>query len=212
MNFKEKLRSAFFKIRTKLLVGAIVILVLIVPMAVVPISIGLHDAATQVEDTSESISDKEKKNIEEDDEDGESEGDDENALMDNPEFNEDVNTGREIMEYNWDVFYKDLGTYITSPIEGLEKCFTAEYFPSFFKGLRILFYLYVLAGLIGFIKAIPKHTYSDIEHGSSKWSEGGEQYGVLSNKKGIILAEKNYLPVDKRGNVNVLVVRRFWCW
>ena len=31
-------------------------------------------------------------------------------------------------------------------------------------------------------------------------------------KKGIILAENHYLPVDKRGNVNVLVVGRFWFW
>ena len=30
--------------------------------------------------------------------------------------------------------------------------------------------------------------------------------------KGIILAEKHYLPVDKRGNVNVLVVGRFRFW
>ncbi len=34
----------------------------------------------------------------------------------------------------------------------------------------------------------------------------GEQYQILNNKKGIVLAENNYLPVDKRGNVNVLVV------
>lgn len=34
----------------------------------------------------------------------------------------------------------------------------------------------------------------------------------LNNKRGIILAEKEFLPVDKRGNVNVLVVGRFWCW
>ena len=62
------------------------------------------------------------------------------------------------------------------------------------------------------MKAIPKHEYEDIENGSSDWSENGEQYQVLSKNKGIVLAEKNYLPVDKRGNVNVLVVRRFWCW
>ena len=54
--------------------------------------------------------------------------------------------------------------------------------------------------------------FDDIENGSSDWAENGEQYRVLSKKSGIILAEKNYLPVDKRGNVNVLVVRRFWCW
>ena len=71
---------------------------------------------------------------------------------------------------------------------------------------------YFLISLIGIIRAIPKHEYSDIEHGSSDWCEGGEQYKILSPNKGIILAEKNYLPVDKRGNVNVLVVGRFWFW
>lgn len=53
---------------------------------------------------------------------------------------------------------------------------------------------------------MPKHRYDNIEHGSSDWSENGEQYQVLSKKSGIILAENNYLPLDKRGNVNVLVV------
>ena len=65
---------------------------------------------------------------------------------------------------------------------------------------------------IGFVKTAPKNEYSDIEQGSSDWSKGGEQYKVLSKNKGIILAENNYLPVDKRGNVNVLVVGRFWIW
>ena len=70
-------------------------------------------------------------------------------------------------------------------------------------GLTII---YMIFFAIGFIRTMPKHQYSDIEHGSSDWSEHGEQYQVLSSKKGIILAENNYLPVDKRGNVNVLVV------
>ena len=75
-----------------------------------------------------------------------------------------------------------------------------------------IFIICGLAALIGIAKAFPKHEYQDIENGSSDWCEGGEQYRVLSKKSGIVLAEKNYLPVDKRGNVNVLVVRRFWCW
>ena len=66
--------------------------------------------------------------------------------------------------------------------------------------------------LIGLSKAVPKNEYSDIEHGSSDWSEGGEQYRILSKNKGIILAQKNYLPIGKRGNLNVLVVGRFWFW
>ena len=61
-------------------------------------------------------------------------------------------------------------------------------------------------------KTAPKNEDSDIEHGSSDWSKNGEQYRVLSNKHGIILAQNNYLPVDKRGNVNVLVVGRIRFW
>ena len=96
---------------------------------------------------------------------------------------------------------------ITSVGENLGKIFTSDYIGTFGKiegyvsiGVLILF-------VIGLIKSMPKNEYTDIEHGSSDWATG-EQYSVLSKKKGIILAEKHYLPVDKRGNVNVLVVGR----
>ena len=71
---------------------------------------------------------------------------------------------------------------------------------------------YLIIAVIGIIRTAPKHEYDKIEHGSSDWAENGEQYKVLSKKKGIILAEDNYLPLDKRGNVNVLVVGRFRFW
>ena len=71
-------------------------------------------------------------------------------------------------------------------------------------GLFSVFYAIIMT--IGLIKSAPKNEYTDMEHGSSDWSRNGEQYTVLNSKKGIILAENNYLPVDKRGNVNVLVV------
>lgn len=90
-------------------------------------------------------------------------------------------------------------------------------FPKGHAGLyfKILGYFsigYWLLAIVGIVRARPKHEYSDIEHGSSDWSEGGEQYKILSKHSGIILAQNNYLPVDKRGNVNVLVVGRFWFW
>ena len=37
-------------------------------------------------------------------------------------------------------------------------------------------------------------------------------YKVLNKKEGIVLAENNYLPVDKKGNVNVMIIGRFRCW
>ena len=70
----------------------------------------------------------------------------------------------------------------------------------------------MLAVTLGIAKAMPKHEFDGIENGSSDWCTNGEQYSILSNKAGLILAEKNYLPVNKRGNVNVLVVGRIWCW
>ena len=48
--------------------------------------------------------------------------------------------------------------------------------------------------------------YQDIEHGSADWAKNGEQYSILSKKEGIILAKENFLPLNKRGNINVLVV------
>lgn len=94
----------------------------------------------------------------------------------------------------------------------LGKTFTAEYLGTYASSLLKFSILYAIFVLVGLIKTAPKHEFADIEHGSSDWSKNGEQYRVLSDKKGIILAQNNYLPLNKRGNVNVLVVGRIWIW
>ena len=109
------------------------------------------------------------------------------------------------------VLFSQIFTNIQKPFS----CFKESMADYFVEYLGILKYYLLICGvyiLVGLSKAIPKHEYQDIENGSSDWCENGEQYTILNKKKGIILAEKNYLPTDKRGNVNVLVVRRFWCW
>ena len=111
----------------------------------------------------------------------------------------------------WYVFFTQMFENIQHPFEAIGYCFT-EYFGEYLKALQIYLLITAFFALIGIIRALPKHEYEDIENGSSDWSQNGEQYTVLNKKEGIVLAEKNYLPVDKRGNVNVLVVRRFWCW
>ena len=58
----------------------------------------------------------------------------------------------------------------------------------------------------GYSRMSIKGKYYDIEHGSSDWSSNGEQYKILSEDKGLILAKGNYLPLDKRGNINTLIV------
>ena len=102
--------------------------------------------------------------------------------------------------------------YISKPFSTFGKTFTPEYFSSFIGILWKYTLVYLIIAAIGIIRNAPKGEYEDIEHGSSDWSKNGEQYRILSNKKGIILGEDNYLPVDKRGNVNVLVVGRFRFW
>ena len=84
--------------------------------------------------------------------------------------------------------------------------FSRSLFGKFLGNLFFVTIIYGIFFVIGFLRTMPKNQYDNIEHGSSDWSERGEQYQILSNKEGIILAENNYLPVDKRGNINVLVV------
>ena len=108
-------------------------------------------------------------------------------------------------------FFMKMG-YLTKVGDNITSVFSKTYFPAFWTGTKYFVLFSIFFIFIGVYKALPKHEFDDIENGSSDWAQGGEQYRVLSKKEGIILAEKNYLPVDKRGNVNVLVVRRLWCW
>ena len=111
--------------------------------------------------------------------------------------------------FSLETFFNQISVNITNPLGTLGKIFTTQgathNFISLLLGFTI-FYLVVI--IIGTIKSAPKNEYTDFEHGSSDWSQKGEQYQILSRNKGIILAEDNYLPDDKRGNTNVLVVGR----
>ena len=98
--------------------------------------------------------------------------------------------------------YENIG----QPFNSIFRVFTPEYIAGFFRTLLTFSIIYIIAMTIGIIKMWPKSEYDTIEHGSSDWSENGEQYKVLDSKKGILLAEKNYLPVTKRGNTNILVI------
>lgn len=164
MGFFDKLKVAFRKIKTKLIVYLVVILVVAV-MGVAPLALSI-----------------------------------EQGLI----------VSRAGGDF-WTEFFTKIYYNIQKPLESLSQCF-ATCLPTYWETFKYYLLVSLFFALIGIIKAIPKHEYENIENGSSDWSENGEQYTVLNKKKGIVLAEKNYLPVDKRGNVNVLVVRRFWCW
>ena len=112
---------------------------------------------------------------------------------------------------NMDMFVESITGNIGNPFGNIGKAFSGTYIGAFLKGDLYLILALLIFGSIGVVKTLPKNEYSSIEHGSSDWATG-EKYMTLSKNKGILLAEKHYLPVDKRGNTNVLVVGRFWFW
>lgn len=114
--------------------------------------------------------------------------------------------------HNGTIFFEEIFKNIAKPHQTIGKVFIEGATQEFFKLLGGTTLVFGIFFLIGMARTAPKNEYSDIEHGSSDWSQRGEQYRILSDKQGIILAEDNYLPVDKRGNVNVLVVGRIRFW
>lgn len=110
------------------------------------------------------------------------------------------------------VFLETFIEAITNPFGTLGSIFESGASETYFTTLLVVTIFYAVCFFIGFTRSAPKNEFTDIEHGSSDWSQRGEQYTVLSKNKGIILAEDNYLPLDKRGNINVLVVGRIRIW
>lgn len=113
--------------------------------------------------------------------------------------------------FNNDRFFEALFSSFGSIGSNIGKIFRPTYSAIYWKVEGYVTIGVLIMTVVGIVKLMPKNEYTDIEHGSSDWADG-EQYSVLSKKKGILLAENHYLPVDKRGNVNVLVVGRFRIW
>ena len=108
--------------------------------------------------------------------------------------------------FDMDAFFNYFSKAVANIGDGFQSMVKHNLIFAYLKNLLGLTLLYILVIVVGIIRTMPKHRYDDIEHGSSDWSSHGEQYQILNRKEGILLAENNYLPVDKRGNVNVLVV------
>ena len=107
------------------------------------------------------------------------------------------------------VIYNYLNNIIKLPIVSVMK---EPYVNDFITGIGYYSLVYIIIVVRAILKTLPKGAYDKIEHGSSDWCEKGEQYKILSKKNGLILAKDNYLPIDKTGNINVLIVGRIWCW
>lgn len=115
-------------------------------------------------------------------------------------------------KFNLELFIETFTTSIKEPFGTFIKLFTEGAFGNYISTLLVVTIFYSVFFFIGFVRSAPKNEYTDFEYGSSDWSKRGEQYSILSKNKGIILAEDNYLPLEKRGNVNVLVVGRIRFW
>lgn len=92
------------------------------------------------------------------------------------------------------------------PFNSLSFCLSPEISDTYFTGVTVLGVLCLILAIFIMTKVKKPETYEGVEHGSGDWATKGEQYKILSKTDGILLAKKHYLPLDKRGNVNVLVV------
>ena len=80
--------------------------------------------------------------------------------------------------FDFDIFLENVFTELVS-FTSITRVFDAAYIGYFGKTLLYFTIIYAIFAFIGLFKSRPKHEYTDIEHGSSDWSEGGEQYSIL---------------------------------
>ena len=103
------------------------------------------------------------------------------------------------------LFIQELIPNVVS-FSSIGKVFSSEAIGAFGNSTLWFTLIMLIAFGIGAFKSRKKSKYQDIEHGSSDWCQGGEQYRVLSRNSGLLLAQNHYLPLNKIGNINVLIV------
>ena len=82
--------------------------------------------------------------------------------------------------FSLEIFLEKIFNNITNPMGTFSSIFSEGAGKDFFSFLMGFSIFYLVLFFIGLSKAVPKNEYSDIEHGSSDWSQGGEQYKILS--------------------------------
>ena len=88
--------------------------------------------------------------------------------------------------FDMGIFIETIMQDIQSPQETFMKILKEGAILMFFKVLGAITLVFGIFFITGMAKTAPKNEYADIEHGSSDWSKNGEQYQILSNKKGIM--------------------------
>lgn len=111
------------------------------------------------------------------------------------------NTYKDTIKF--DVVYKETWK---RPLDSLNYCLKPENKDLFSAALGALGFLSLILLATIIVKQKVPSEYEGIEHGSGDWATNNEKYKILSRNKGILLARNLFLPLDKYGNVNVLVV------
>lgn len=111
-------------------------------------------------------------------------------------------------EVSISIFMDNLKYSLTNPFWSIGEMFRlGQVMDAYINIFKIAIFVYYVPILYFMFKPKKKKPeWEKKEHGSAEWAKKGEQYKVLSKKEGILLAKDNYLPVDKRGNINVLVI------
>ena len=111
-------------------------------------------------------------------------------------------------EVSISIFMDNLKYSLTNPFWSIGEMFRlGQVMDAYINIFKIAIFVYYVPILYFMFKPKKKKPeWEKKEHGSAEWDKKGEQYKVLSKKEGILLAKDNYLPVDKRGNINVLVI------
>ena len=100
-----------------------------------------------------------------------------------------TSNGKQSIDYS--LFTKTYGEAI-NPARSFPFIIEFNWLGYFFKNLLVITAIYDICFIIAVLKN-KGNEYRNIEHGSSDWSEHGEQYQILSNKKGIILSKASVL-------------------
>lgn len=107
------------------------------------------------------------------------------------------------LNVNFSTIYKK---FWNKPFESLKYCLKTDVREIYLYTVGILGVALLTLLIIAIIQRNRDQGYEGIEQGSGDWATGNEKYKVLSKNKGILLAKNLYLPLDKYGNTNVLVV------
>lgn len=125
-----------------------------------------------------------------------------------PAFNISVNSTHYIdpnTEYE-SPFMANLDYALKHPIDSIAKNMGDIMYPKYMFKVQVFTLIYIIGAIYIAAKGKTKSEYDRAEYGSARWARDGEEYRILSKKGGILLSQKHFLPVDKPGNINVLVI------